>query len=347
MKLFNSAVILSALCFLSLSNNALGKRIGKQEAIIQDKATKSDDQNDDRRLEEVEEDDGASYMNFYLGLRGFDLYLPTLPFRITITTGITEFFGYLACFSSHTTAEVKNKGSVPMSEISVGDEVLTSSGNYELVYAIDHRHPTRLSKFVQIKTEENAEQPLELTETHMLFLEGNESPIPASMVKRGDEVQTLTGPRKVETVSTITGKGIYNPLTKDGTIVASGIIASTYSAHFENSGDITIGQHTMMSHQHFFHVLLKPYKTFCTSTSLTLCKTKHEKVAVSEIAASIMYQYLSAETNNDGNLRNLLLSMLISTVLVVDVITNSYILGTAFAAATGWFVFLRKSKRES
>lgn len=232
-----------------------------------------------------------------------------------------------------------------MSKISVGDEVLTSSGNYEVVYAIDHRHPTRLSKFVRIETDENDGRPLELTETHMLFLEGNVHPTPANMVKIGDEVQTLTGPRKVENVSMISGKGIHNPLTRDGTIVASGIIASTYSAHFENSEHITVGQTSIISHQNFFHALLKPYKTFCTATSLEICKTKHEKVAVSEIAGSIMYQFLSAETNNGGILRNILVSMLISMVLVLDALTSSYILSMVFAAATGWIVF-SKSKRE-
>jgi len=344
MKLCNSSLILSAFFFLTLSHieRVSGKRIGEQESSISKVVTNSEKPNNGRKLE-----DEASYLNFYLGIRGFDLYLPTINnFRFTVTTGFTEFFGYLACFSSHTTADVKNKGSVPMSKISVGDEVLTSSGNYELVYAIDHRHPTRLSKFVRIQTEENDGQPLELTETHMLFLEGNVNPIPASMVKIGDEVQTLTGPRKVENVSTISGKGIYNPLTRDGTIVASGIIASTYSAHFENSEHITVGQNAIISHQNFFHALLKPYKTFCTGTSLEFCKTKHEKVAVSEIAGSIMYQYLSAETHNGGILRNILVSMLISTVVVVDAVTSSYILGMAFAAATGWIVF-SKSKRES
>jgi len=172
-------------------------------------------------------------------LRANDEFAPALPFPDLPDLGSCgEFFDFF-CFSSMVTAVVKGKGKTPMSMIEVGDEVLTKTGNYGTIYAIDHRHTTKHATFIQIHSspssqltrgqtvEEMKELPLELSSTHMIFLENSENPVPASMVKVGDRMKTLDGSRIVEKISSVTRVGLYNPLTTDGTIIVNGIISST------------------------------------------------------------------------------------------------------------------------
>jgi len=175
------------------------------------------------------------------------------------------------CFSSHTTvSNVLNKGKdVPMDQIEVGDRVMTSNGNYETVYTIDHRNPSKLSEFLQIETMGKQEHSLELSERHMVFLEGKENPVPAFVIKAGDQLKTIgndnSEPRIVKTVSKITREGVFSPLTTgDGTIVvAGGIVASVYSAFMSDHEYVEVaGESTSITHQELFQTILKPYKLF-------------------------------------------------------------------------------------
>lgn len=159
-------------------------------------------------------------------------------------------FAFL-CFSSHATADVKGIGKVTMNQLKVGDQVLTSSGNYETVYAMAHRHASKSAEFIQIYSSLK-DDPLEMTEKHMIFLDGNPNPVPASAVKVGDQLKTLDGPRYVTKISKVTRNGIFNPLTVDGTIVVNGIVTSVYSALLSNHDWIEITGHKVMTHQSFF-----------------------------------------------------------------------------------------------
>merc|ERR1711935_324320 len=69
--------------------------------------------------------------------------------------------------------------------------------------------------------------------------------------------------------------------------MGNGVIASTYSAYFNENGYIDIGGYNLMSHQTFFDKVLKPYKIMCSGLSLELCRTTNEKVVISELAWSI------------------------------------------------------------
>jgi len=146
-----------------------------------------------------------------------------------------------------------------MDQLNVGDKVLTGTGEYETVYAIDHRHPTKATRFLQIfhssspnsnmlhqekmeSEDEHKNEPLEVSSRHMVFLENRGSvvggdgkslwhPVPAYTVKIGDRIRTMEGPREVKRISNVTRRGLINVLTPSGTIVVgfSGIVASTYA----------------------------------------------------------------------------------------------------------------------
>jgi len=190
------------------------------------------------------------------------------------------------CFSSHTTAKVKGKGDLQMDMIEVGDEVITRSGSYKKVFAIDHQHETKLTEFVQVYCEGKG-KPLELTANHMIFKTGEINPVPAGTLKVGDRVETYDGDYPVIDILTIVRKGLFSPLTTDGTIVASGIVASTYSSLAVDTKWIEVYDVKLMSFQNFFASLIQPYKLVCTTLSMKLCKTDKEKLMISDLAFKI------------------------------------------------------------
>lgn len=245
----------------------------------------------------------------------------------------TTFFGFKfwICFSSHSTAEVKGRGKVQMSEIEVGDEVLTGNGSYETIYTIDHRHPTKSAEFLQIFYDslgEEADKPLELSKKHMLFVDGNPNPIPADSIKVGQHLQTRYGSREIKEISTITRKGVFNPLTKSGTIVVNGVIASVYSAFFSNNEWVQIAGHNIMTHESFFSKALKPLRTICDHVSIELCKTNSEKIMVSEIAANL-HKYWSQQTSS---FQAVSLSSVLALLTMVDFVSNLFFVRVALCA---------------
>lgn len=198
------------------------------------------------------------------------------------------------CFSSSMTVVVKGKGNTSMDKIKVGDEVLTGMGKYEQIYSIDHHHPTKPASFIQIhyslptkEDSDNGQGPLELSSKHMVFMVENSNPVPANTIKIGDQVQTLSGPGTVTKISSVSRKGLFNPLTEKGSIVVNGIVSSTYSAHLSNDEWIGTAGYKLISHQDFFHIVLQPYRYVCTTISLELCKTKDEKEPISNFVSNV------------------------------------------------------------
>jgi len=209
------------------------------------------------------------------------------------------------CFSSSALASVKGKGNVPMSHVEVGDEVLTGTGDFEVVYSIDHRDPAKYTSFLQIYYSENiveqhGEQKyhhIELTKRHLIYVANEANPVPASTIKVGDVIQTTYGPRPVTKISTVDKRGVFNPLTASGTIVVNGVVSSTYSAFLgTNSSNKLIGivgyeKKALLSYQDFFTALLKPYMLLCTKVSPDMCKLSknNKRVLIGDYAIRIFF----------------------------------------------------------
>jgi len=231
----------------------------------------------------------------------------------TIGDTIEQITQSLDCFSPLAQAIVKGKGKVSMNQIKVGDQVLTAKGHFEVIYSMDHRDPAKLADFVRVTYDSSTEEEhhLELTKNHMLFAVGNSKPIPAKKLKVGDEIYTVYGPRPIKNISSIIRAGVFNPLTADGTIVVDGIIASTYSTFSGSSDSVEIAGKKKISNQMFFDYLLKPYSFFCTSISFEICKTKNERVLISEYASKALV-LLERSRNKDFLL---LLSVFIAQIM--------------------------------
>lgn len=179
------------------------------------------------------------------------------------------------CFSEISTVQVQNLGSVTMRDLKVGDHVLTQSGNYEPVYAFGHKNPTASAQFIQFKT---AETSLEMTGSHLVFLEGKTNPVRADSIKVGDVFQGNNA--QVKKIKNIERNGLYTPLTPSGTVVVDGIVASSYislqkdAAEFvEFQGGVT----SIFSFQDMIHMALSPFRMFCMGVSSRLGNTYTEE----------------------------------------------------------------------
>jgi len=238
------------------------------------------------------------------------------------------------CFSAFTTAFVNGKGSVTMDLIEVGDSVLTGNGEFQSVYSIDHRDINKSTTFLQIAfgSDNNV---LEITPNHMIFKEGSDIPVASATVTVGDRVATPSGYEKVNSVKTIERKGVFNPLTADGTIVASGMVASTFSSLLNQSESIEISGSSIMSYQQFFTNLLKPYKFFCTTLSLELCRVDSGKVMVSGLASRIFFFHYGDSAYQASLLSTIAFLLSIMEKIVIPLLYISIPLGICKLVSAG------------
>jgi len=244
----------------------------------------------------------------------FPTVSPTISTTASPTVSpTTDSVDEAPCFSAVTTAFVSGKGSVTMDLIEVGDLVLTGSGEFQSVYSIDHRDMNKSTKFLQIEFGSDHDV-LEVTPKHMIFEEGKVNPVASGTIDVGDRVVTPTGYETVTGIGIVERKGVFNPLTADGTIVASGMVASTFSSLLNQNDSIEISGRSIMSYQQFFTNLVKPYKFFCTTLSLELCRADSEKVMVSELASRIFFFH------NNGDSQASLLSFVAFLLSIMETI---------------------------
>lgn len=144
-----------------------------------------------------------------------------------------------------------------MSNLNIGDEILSIDENGHLVYSkiiifLD-RDPSAIRLFYHLETESG--KVITITEAHLLFVtsknsssdEQNSSAIFASKVEIGmyilirqsklnkvDENEKLSS-EKVVRITTSKKKGAYAPLTKEGNLVVDQVLASCYALIADNS----------------------------------------------------------------------------------------------------------------
>ena len=175
----------------------------------------------------------------------------------------------VSCFSGNAHVQVRDGGPTAMQELRVGDFVLTGKQTYERVYSFAHLNKERPTAFVKIHTAGDR-HPLELTGDHLLFVDGKSHPRRADSIQVGDALQGQDGPAHVSKVSRVRRTGIYAPLTKDGTIVVDGIVASCYADILGGSTKRAL----VMTQQSYIHRALSPFRLLC-SVSGDLCNKSY------------------------------------------------------------------------
>ena len=147
------------------------------------------------------------------------------------------------CFPPHATViKFDSNGPVYMKDLKIGDIVLATTTAGTLVYSpviafLDKSLGKEMS-FLKIETEHNE---LLLTPTHLIFHQAssggslpNSKAVFASNIKTNDYIFVLGSnssmcPEQVNKVSSVNVRGVYGPLTAEGTIVVNNVATSCYA----------------------------------------------------------------------------------------------------------------------
>lgn len=174
---------------------------------------------------------------------------------ISSAPGVGQVFSY--CFSGQTSVDVKNKGTIMMKDLELADEVLVADGRYEEVYSFGHRHETMEAEFLQFHPSK-----LEITSDHMVKI-SDRGFIPASSVMIGDELETSDGSYvTVESITRVVREGVFAPFTTSGTILVSGIKASSFVAFQESDYLMIGGFKTPVSFQFIAYLSEAPHRIY-------------------------------------------------------------------------------------
>jgi len=140
-----------------------------------------------------------------------------------------------SCFAATELLTLESGATKAISEVVVGDRVLTVNAKGEQVYSdvayLPHGQNAVRASFVTVATE--AGRDVKMTANHVLpagacTTSGSLPLVAASAVAAGDCVETVSGRERVVSVSTVEGKGIYTVIAMEELLVVNGVVATPY-----------------------------------------------------------------------------------------------------------------------
>lgn len=160
------------------------------------------------------------------------------------------------CYSGATTVQVKDRGTILMADLRIGDSVLVDKNAFEEVYSFGHRHESAAGMFLHLSP-----SGLELSKDHMVKIGSRY--VPAASLKVGDLLETSSGvAMAIVEISDVVREGVYAPFTFSGTIVVNDVKASSYIA-FQGSANLSIGSwETPLSFQWIAHTSQLPHRLY-------------------------------------------------------------------------------------
>ncbi|CAB9511870.1 Desert hedgehog protein [Seminavis robusta] len=189
---------------------------------------------------------------------------------------------YYDCFSASMTT-MTPEGPKRMDELRINDLVLTSSGQFQKVYAWLHRTPEKLaasqareSEYLQIVTDSG--NKIEMTPKHMIYINDQQYPVEAGHVKVGDNLSLMehghsTKTAKVTAITTVKLMGGFSPATEDGTIVVNGLLASSYNnPRYTDNEYVVVAGKPLMHRQAFTHLITSPLRLLCIHVNSAFCE---------------------------------------------------------------------------
>lgn len=148
------------------------------------------------------------------------------------------------CFTGDSTVQTATGATRLLSELQIGDEVLTMTNDGQLrfskVYMFLDRDDELHREFIRIQTENG--ETIKATPSHLIYTwHENDASAPshtadfrfADLIRVGDfvlvHVNNTLLPRSVAKITREMHRGVYAPLTYDGTIVVNSIASSCYA----------------------------------------------------------------------------------------------------------------------
>jgi Hint module len=153
----------------------------------------------------------------------------------TITTEGTK-----PCFSGSETVSLESGESKLISEVVVGDRILSADAAGKMAYseviAVPHAKNEIQARFIQLVTDSGRD--VKMTGLHMVpagscstttTATGSLPLVYASAVKTGDCIKTVDGLERVVEVKESVSKGIYSVVTMEEFVVVNGVVASPFA----------------------------------------------------------------------------------------------------------------------
>ncbi|XP_065366986.1 protein hedgehog [Calliphora vicina] len=144
------------------------------------------------------------------------------------------------CFTKDSTVLLQSGESKAMSDLVIGDQVLSMNSKGEAIFSeiilFMDRNLELAQEFVQLTTETGVQ--LTVTPAHLVMVWNSEKQLAdyvfADRVEEGDQVFVfdntgLLRPQKVVDLKAVLRKGVVAPLTQEGTIVVNSVAASCYA----------------------------------------------------------------------------------------------------------------------
>jgi len=134
------------------------------------------------------------------------------------------------CFSGDDTVTLASGANKMLSNLQVGEEVLTADANgefsYAAVVAMPHPHNTKLATFMHVGT--SSGKSIKSTKMHLLQ-QCDGTLAYAGALAEGDCLRTMDGDEAVTSVSVTKAEGIYTAVTTNEFLVVNGIVASPFA----------------------------------------------------------------------------------------------------------------------
>ena len=168
------------------------------------------------------------------------------------TTAAASTISVGSCFAGTEQVTLEYGHTKAMSDVRVGDRVLTVNAKGEQVFShvvyLPHGRNEQRTAFAQVSTESGRD--LKMTMNHMLPAGACAlSTLPliaAAQVVVGDCVQTVSGREQVISVKKVEGKGIYSIIAMEELIVVNGIVATPYGGINPTLANIYYNLHRLM-----------------------------------------------------------------------------------------------------
>lgn len=134
------------------------------------------------------------------------------------------------CFSGNDVVSLASGATKMLSEVHVGDEVLTANANGDFSYAavviMPHEHNTKETTFMRIET--SSGKSIQATKMHLLH-QCDGTLAYAGGLNEGDCLLTVDGNEVVTAVTMTMAVGIYTAVTANEYLVVNGIVASSFA----------------------------------------------------------------------------------------------------------------------
>jgi subtilisin-like proprotein convertase family protein len=131
-----------------------------------------------------------------------------------------------SCFSNINSVEVEGKGFVPIVSLQVGDKVRSGMDGFSRVYSFAHNDHAIEVDYLRIFCQGHT-IPLEVSRDHLVYMAPHNHIVRASQIQIGDTL-VIDDTHVVERIEHVKRQGAYAPMTESGSIVVSGIRASSY-----------------------------------------------------------------------------------------------------------------------